>query len=195
VTRWTLEPAASPGPRTSRYTVTTGGRPATFDDVISGLRGDPALGDALSRCVAGAPYAAVRWETPGVAAATASSPFEFVLVESRELLVPADPVPFRERFAGAVDGVVTFANLSGDATLVVPTPVGPLTAYPHLAAFTRHAPEAQQRALWRAVGEAMRARVGARKVWLSTAGAGVAWLHVRLDDRPKYYAHRPYRSP
>ncbi len=31
-------------------------------------------------------------------------------------------------------------------------------------------------------------------VWLSTAGAGVSWLHVRLDDRPKYYGHGPYRT-
>lgn len=38
----------------------------------------------------------------------------------------------------------------------------------------------------------MTARVGTRPVWLSTAGAGVAWLHVRLDDRPKYYSYRPY---
>ncbi|MGI9175867.1 MAG: DUF6940 family protein [Rhodothermales bacterium] len=25
-------------------------------------------------------------------------------------------------------------------------------------------------------------------MWLSTAGGGVSWLHVRLDSRPKYYA-------
>jgi hypothetical protein len=30
--------------------------------------------------------------------------------------------------------------------------------------------------------------------WLSTAGMGVPWLHVRLDDRPKDYGHRPYRN-
>jgi Family of unknown function (DUF6940) len=29
--------------------------------------------------------------------------------------------------------------------------------------------------------------------FFSTAGAGVAWLHVRLDDRPKYYGYPPYR--
>jgi hypothetical protein len=39
----------------------------------------------------------------------------------------------------------------------------------------------------------MHQRVSAKPVWLSTAGGGVAWLHVRLDDRPKYYAHAPYR--
>jgi len=28
----------------------------------------------------------------------------------------------------------------------------------------------------------------------STAGAGVSWLHVRLDDRPKYYGFKPYKK-
>ena len=30
-------------------------------------------------------------------------------------------------------------------------------------------------------------------VWLSTAGDGIAWLHVRLDPSPKYYQHDEYR--
>jgi len=41
---------------------------------------------------------------------------------------------------------------------------------------------------------AMQSRIGDRVVWLSTAGAGVPWLHVRLDDRPKYYHYGPYRQ-
>jgi NADH:ubiquinone oxidoreductase subunit len=40
----------------------------------------------------------------------------------------------------------------------------------------------------------MQNRVGEQPVWLSTAGMGVAWLHVRLDDRPKYYGYSPYRD-
>ena len=39
----------------------------------------------------------------------------------------------------------------------------------------------------------LRRRVGVKPVWLSTAGAGVAWVHVRLDDRPKYYGYDAYR--
>ena len=33
-----------------------------------------------------------------------------------------------------------------------------------------------------------------RPLWLSTNGLGVAWLHARIDARPKYYSHRPYRA-
>ena len=32
-------------------------------------------------------------------------------------------------------------------------------------------------------------------VWLSTNGLSTAWLHVRLDSRPKYYHFMPYRKP
>lgn len=32
-------------------------------------------------------------------------------------------------------------------------------------------------------------------LWVSTSGLGVPWLHVRLDDAPKYYTHRPFRDP
>ena len=81
---------------------------------------------------------------------------------------------------------------AGDATLVVPSPRGPDAAYGHLAAFVRGASEAQNHALWEAVGEAVEERLNQRPLWLSTAGGGVSWLHVRLDARPKYYAYRPY---
>ena len=30
------------------------------------------------------------------------------------------------------------------------------------------------------------------KVWLSTSGLGVYWLHVRLDSRPKYYQFKEF---
>jgi len=78
--------------------------------------------------------------------------------------------------------------------MVVPCPKGPIAAYGHIGAFVRQAPEPQRHALWELVGAAMQRRLGTKPVWLSTAGAGVSWLHMRLDDRPKYYGYAPYRS-
>lgn len=93
------------------------------------------------------------------------------------------------------DGVVSFANLGGDATLVVPSSRGPDENYGHLAAFVRGAPRDQVRSLWRRVGQVASEGLGRSPVWISTAGGGVAWLHVRFDRRPKYYGHAPYREP
>lgn len=53
-------------------------------------------------------------------------------------------------------------------------------------------PAAQILTLWQRVGAAMLDRVSGVPVWLSTAGAGVSWLHVRLDARPKYYGYAAY---
>jgi hypothetical protein len=54
------------------------------------------------------------------------------------------------------------------------------------------APLSQVGELWRVTAEALETRLGDVPVWLSTAGLGVYWLHIRLDSRPKYYRHRPY---
>jgi hypothetical protein len=127
-------------------------------------------------------------------AATPDRPFEFVVSDEPGLIGRVDAEAFAEHFPGAAGGVVSFANLGGDAVLVVPCPGGSESAYGHLAAFVRHAPDEQRHALWAAVGRALAARLGAKPVWVSTAGMGVPWLHVRLDDRPKYYRHAPYRD-
>lgn len=168
--------------------------PLSFRAFLDALVDDADLRAALDELVAGEPFEALRWETPVVDQARLDRPFECVTVRDRSLAVPADPSAFREHFDAAREPVRTFPNLGGDAQLVVPCPRDERADYAHLSAFCRSAPDDQRDELWRAVGRAMRARVGARPVWLSTAGGGVPWLHVRLDDRPKYYAWAPYRS-
>ena len=116
-----------------------------------------------------------------------------MLIDAPELQRPADSGDFAEHLMAA-SPVVRFANLGGDAEFVVPRPFNGPAAYPHLAAFLRHAPEAQRDALWRTVADAVDAMIGTAPLWLNTAGDGVPWLHVRLDRRPKYYRHAPYRA-
>lgn len=140
------------------------------------------------------PFEAYCWECPPVNAGTHGRGFECVFVSSRSLAqAPCEPECFAEHFQRNCD-VVTFANLGGDALLVAPCPADDARDFSHLAQFMRAAEPARQDALWQAVGEAMTKRVGADPVWLSTAGHGVAWLHVRLDSRPKYYQHTAYRE-
>jgi hypothetical protein len=177
----------------TRFAIHLGNELATFDEILRAWQDNAAFRVFFNTLLADTPYPAFRWETPPVTAATLSRPFEFVLLDSPELARHPDPNAFAKHFAKEKADVVAFPNLGGDAELVVPRPVAGPFAYGHLAAFVRHAPEAQRHALWRLVGEAMRRRLGNKPVWLNTAGAGVAWLHVRLDDRPKYYGFAPYR--
>jgi hypothetical protein len=85
-----------------------------------------------------------------------------------------------------------FPNLGLDAILVVPYPIAAHSVYAHLATFLRKGPESQRHALWQAVGYTMAQRLSSAPIWLNTAGGGVAWLHVRLDSRPKYYVYSRY---
>lgn len=101
-----------------------------------------------------------------------------------------------------------FANLGGDAMLIAPTDWSSSShvssCYGHLANFVRGAPEEQAIGLWRTVAETLTEQLISPKLkndengrkqplWLSTAGHGVAWLHFRLDSRPKYYHYLPYK--
>ena len=93
--------------------------------------------------------------------------------------------------------VAVFLNLGGDATLVAPVDDASTSpsasACAHLADFVRGADADARHALLRAMAEVVEARVGDSPTWVSTNGAGVSWLHVRIDRRPKYYVHEPYR--
>lgn len=171
-------------------------KPLTCADVLRLWQDDEGFRTFFNGLLADPPFSAYRWETPPVTVATVDRPFEFVLVDTPGLDRPADPTAFAAQFGRVRGGelVAAFQNLSGDAFLVVPRPTGPTAAYGHLAAFARHGPAAQIHAFWQAVGRELAQRLTERPVWLSTAGMGVPWLHVRLDSRPKYYAFREYAA-
>jgi hypothetical protein len=190
---WTVRSEELTDARGVRFAVALDSRLATFADVMRGWRSDAGFQSLFNARLADAPFAAFRWETPAVAAATVTRPFECVVLDSPGLERRPEPEAFAEHFSGAEADVVSFANLGGDAILIVPCPIAEPSAYGHLASFVRLAPERQRHSLWQSVGEAMARRIGAKPVWLSTAGAGVSWLHVRLDDYPKYYGYGPYR--
>lgn len=175
------------------FAVDLDARPASYGDVLHGWQNEADFRSMFNSLLAAVPCSAFRWETPAVTSATISQPFEFVILDSPGLARRPDTEAFAEHFDQAEDGVSVFSNLGGDAIMVVPCALVEPSAYGHLAAFVRLAPELQRDALWRTVGKAMACRVGGKPVWLSTAGGGVSWLHVRLDDRPKYYGFAPYR--
>lgn len=191
---WKANAVTMEAQETIRFTICQGERVLSFREVTDGWQHDAGFRAFFNALLAQAPYEAFFWETPPVRQATVAAPFEFVLVNSTQLAgIAADPVPFRAHFA-AGKPVVGFENLRGDAYLVVPCPLGRPECYPHLAAFVRNAPAGQIDALWKCVGQAYQSQPAAAPRWLSTAGLGVAWLHVRIDSVPKYYRHKPYKA-
>jgi hypothetical protein len=163
---WTARSEELDDARGLRFALALNSRPATFADVFRGWQGDAGFRTLFNGLLADTPFTAFRWETPGVTNATLTRPFECVLLDSPGLARRPEPRAFADHFSGAEGGVVSFPNLGRDAVLVVPCPVAEASAYGHLAAFVRLAPERQRHALWQAVGEAMARRVGASPVWL-----------------------------
>jgi hypothetical protein len=192
---WTQHCEQMTGSGGLRFAIRRDSAAVTYAVVLDRWQHDGEFRAWFNALLAEVPYSAFRWETPPVTIATVGRPFEFVIMDSPSLARRPDSIAFAEHFKGGPSsGVVEFTNLGKDAIMVVPCPCGEPDAYVHLAAFVREAPDEQRHALWQLVGAAMMRRLGTTPVWLSTAGAGVAWLHVRLDDRPKYYGHRPYRE-
>lgn len=139
------------------------------------------------------PFDSYCWECPPVTTQSSARSFECVFVSSPLLdEMPPDPEPFAEYFHPECS-FVTFESLGRDALLVAPCPAAQGGNFAHLARFIASATDAQISALWRGVGEALDGRIDSDPTWLSTAGLGVSWLHVRLDTRPKYYRHAPYK--
>ena len=166
-------------------------------DVIAAWREDAAFRAFYCGVLAAAPWPAFFWEMPPIRRGHTDMPYEFVLIRSDALArMPPDTDAFEEQFVSTSESqlVATFPNLGGDAVLVAPKQIGPPETYAHLAGFVRGAPEAQQQALFQALGEAVDGflRDYDGRIWISTSGFGVAWLHIRLDTYPKYYQHQPY---
>lgn len=165
-----------------------------YYDFISLLQDDDDFRLFFIDLLSGIPFHAYQWETPPVTSDNTYQPFEFVIYNSPAIDLPPDPGPFRQYFDDTNEGyeVVVFNNLGNDARLVAPTPKGEDFNYSHIGVFTESAPMEQQQVLWQTVGQVTEELISDHPIWLNTAGGGVAWLHVRLDSRPKYYRHRSY---
>jgi hypothetical protein len=173
------------------------GQPLSYRDWLAGLLQSHFVRERFSNALATVPLSAYAWECRPVCDDSLDAPLEMVVVESPALeRVRPDAAPFAAQLRRAVGQSVTrFDNLGGDAHLVVPVKAASGDCYTHLAAFVRSAPMAQQQAFWGEVARAVTSRLsdGISPLWVSTAGLGVSWLHVRLDLRPKYYRHAPFR--
>lgn len=123
---------------------------------------------------------------------TTTHPFFAILIPSS--FGRANPKPYQEYLQNLKphEQVATFSNLSGDALLVIPKATG---NYGHIAAFCRLASVDLQQALWKRVGEiAQNAIEKEDSIWCNTHGHGVTWMHVRFDQRLKYFTLLPAKT-
>lgn len=176
--------------------------PCSWATMLTKLQLEDDVGLKFSQLLAGTGFQDLFWECRPVSSqAAASQPFDFVVLDAQGSLNVTRPSSdaFSGHLKEAEGSVVSFPNLGRDANLVVPAHLVdlPSDAYGHLAAFVRRAPTHQQAEFWRKVGQTMQERlieVSPEPVWLSTAGNGVPWVHVRTDSWPKYVKHSEFKS-
>lgn len=180
-------------PEITKYKISENKKNISFRKWISLLKDDVDFVDFFTEILISSKHIAFFWEVKSVDKNKLEVDFEFVLVKSNSLpKITADEQTFKKYFKEG-QKVVSFSNLGGDAQLVVPTPMIDPSNYAHLAIFVRNAPKDQIRKFWQTTGEVYEQKIGAKTVWLSTAGLGVSWLHVRIDSRPKYYRFQAYK--
>lgn len=142
-------------------------------------------------------FYAFIWETPPVSSEWLDGAFRFIVHNLPRSSGRADRKTYAEYFdiEGAPEGVVSFLNLGRDSLLVVPSPFRLDADYSGMAEFLASAPVNQQRMLWSELGRLAKRRISNKPMWISVAGGGVPWLHIRLDSVAKYYRYGPYASP
>ena len=173
----------------------------TYDDFINYLIGENGeFRHELTLTLQSLPVDAYFWECINVSNKNLNKLFEFVIVPATELSgIRADISAFENLMSSCGDRkALAFPNLGRDAILVAPCPSTTLTHdFAHLANFLRTADDHSIDIFWKVVGQTLQqvlsTRDDAKKLWLSTSGLGVPWLHVRLDDRPKYYNFLEYK--
>jgi hypothetical protein len=184
------------------------GKPASIQEFTTAmLESDNALQTFLD-VLRKNPYQAFFFETRPVQASNASSKvFEFVLVDAPALHQFATRKPSPEAFAAQFrkcsQQACSFPSLGGDATLVAPKPppeaeaTSKLAVFSHLAVFCREASSDVVSSTWKLAIQVYQQELekqSSRRLWFSTSGMGVAWLHFRVDQRPKYYTYATYRD-
>ena len=182
--------------RSTKFTLCNGVEPLSFSAALDLMVRDSEFRRALTAALADSGYSAYRWETPPLTGELLGRPFEFVLIDSPGLAPSPEPETFQPHFSSVPSEVDVLAvpNLGRTATLVIPRQLAEAQNYAHLARFVRGAPRTQVHHLWQRVAETVKANVSSRPLWLSTAGGGVSWLHVRIEGVPKYYSYRPYAN-
>src|SRR6266851_8515052 len=84
--------------------------PVSFLEILRRWQNDATFRNLFIALLADAPFSAFRWETPPIAATSATRPFEFVLLDSPGLATRPDPEAFSGHFgaASAEQMVVSF---------------------------------------------------------------------------------------
>ncbi len=118
--------------------------------------------------------------------------FRYKIIDAKLTSKP-NASPFGDQVEGPQGGIVAFENLGRDGWLVSPTDNGEHFANIH--EFAKNASDEQIAKLFVTLAEtAIDGADQYGKIWVSTHGGGVSWLHGRIDSEPRYYHTQAFKK-
>ena len=181
-------------PGTIKYSVFQGEENITFQSFFEGLVDDYDLRKKLIDKLLECQFSGIRWELPPLTQETINRRCEFVLNNCPALINKTPSArSFRSYFKRNMK-VATFPSLGKDCLLIVPCPENRQSQFGHLKSFLRSAGQELIHEFLITAAEQFLDALNSQPKWFNTAGLGVPWLHLRIDSRPKYYWHRPYKT-
>ena len=120
--------------------------------------------------------------------------FEFVIKNKLELKKIKLNTTVYKKYFKQNENVASFLNLTGDTTLIVPKmlPGVNKNSYLNISTFSKYAPMDQQILVWKKVFKEL--KKCKHSCFLNTHGLGYGWLHIRIDEKPKYYLFDDYKK-
>jgi len=90
--------------------------------------------------------------------------------------------------------VIDFLNKSKDTLLIIPTPVENKN-FATIKDFVDNASPEHQQTFWKKVAKILKSNMKDNtQLWVSTHGLGVAYFHLRVSIKPKYYFSEKLKS-
>jgi len=180
----------------TKYSISKEGKVLTYNEVIHLWKTSEPFRQFYIQILKDNPFEGYFWEHPPIKKETVNQDYEFVLVKADVFLrLSPHEDTFSQYFRKQPnESVISFPNIGRNAHLVVPAPQSESTNYIHIGHFFRADLLTQQSTFLQKVGKQMTMHINPNPLWLSTSGLGVYWLHARLDQRPKYYTFKAYKT-
>ncbi len=128
-----------------------------------------------------------------------STVFEFVIIKTSGFGINAEIDKFNDLNTNSNE-IKVFPNLNRDSILISPcyNRTKNINDYIHIGKFIKSSIDSEQKNklfdTMFAVYKKELEKTPNKKLWASTHGKGVAWLHLRIDPEPKYISWTNYKK-
>jgi hypothetical protein len=181
---------------TIKYTALLENATLSMKEAFTLLYKDSNFALKLSKTLENCKFISFFFEMPPLDSSNIDKPFEFVIINSPQLAnKQANPSSFLEYMIKGKK-VVSFENVNKDAILIIPCKTKDLN-FVDMKRFLVNANKKHIISFWKVIGKKVLEVLKDshfQKIWCSTSGLGVSWLHFRIDSIPKYYKYLPYKK-